>query len=95
MLMVGLELFTFGSLVAGLATGFEMLRFGRVLQGVGGAIASPTGLALLMTEFEAGPARTGALAVYAAVQGAGGAVGVFLGGVLTGFATAPVPTSRS
>jgi EmrB/QacA subfamily drug resistance transporter len=86
MLMVGIGLFTFGSLLGGLATGFEILRFGRVLQGVGAAIASPMALALLMTEFEEGPARTGALAVYAAVQGAGGAVGVLLGGVLTEFA---------
>jgi EmrB/QacA subfamily drug resistance transporter len=83
MLMIGLTVFTIGSLSGGLAPNFAVLLTGRVLQGVGAALASPAALALLTTEFAAGPARTRALAVYSGVQGAGGAVGVLLGGVLT------------
>jgi MFS family permease len=81
--MIGLSLFTLGSLAGGLAPNFSVLLTGRVLQGVGAAIASPAALALLTTEFAPGPERTRALAVYSGVQGAGGAVGVLLGGELT------------
>ena len=72
-----------GSFLGGLAPSFEFLLVGRVIQGVGGAIASPTALSLITTEFEEGPARTRAFAVYAAVSGAGAALGLLLGGVLT------------
>jgi EmrB/QacA subfamily drug resistance transporter len=82
MLMVGLTLFTVGSLAGGLAPNYNVLLIGRVLQGSGAAIASPTALALLSTSFAAGKPRTRALAVYSGIQGAGGAVGVLLGGVL-------------
>jgi MFS family permease len=54
----------------------------RALQGVGGAIASPTALALVTTTFAEGPARNKAFGVYAAVSGAGAALGLILGGVL-------------
>jgi EmrB/QacA subfamily drug resistance transporter len=80
---MGLGLFTVGSMIGGLATTFPVLLLGRILQGGAAALASPAALALLATEFEAGPARTRALAFYSGVQGAGGAVGVLLGGVLT------------
>ena len=58
MFIVGLALFTIGSFLAGLAHSFELLLAGRVVQGVGGAIASPTALSLITTEFEEGPDRT-------------------------------------
>jgi MFS family permease len=50
---------------------------------VGGAIAAPATLALLTTSFREGPERTRALAAYSAVAGAGGSVGLVLGGLLT------------
>ena len=53
------------------------------LQGVGAAIASPTALSLITTTFPAGPARNRAIGVYAAMSGAGAAIGLILGGVLT------------
>ncbi|MGX7677411.1 DHA2 family efflux MFS transporter permease subunit [Jatrophihabitans sp. DSM 45814] len=87
MFMVGLGLFTLGSLLAGLAHSFEFLLFGRVIQGVGGAIASPTALSLITTEFDEGPERTRAFAVFSAVAGAGAALGLLLGGVLTEYLT--------
>ena len=54
------------------------------LQGLGAALASPAALALITTTFPAGPARNRAFAVYAAMSGAGAAVGLILGGWLTG-----------
>jgi EmrB/QacA subfamily drug resistance transporter len=85
MFIVGLTLFTGGSFLAGVAVNFPMLLTGRVVQGLGGAISSPTALSLITTEFEEGRERTRAIAVYAAVSGAGAATGLLLGGVLTNY----------
>ena len=60
-----------------------LLLGARVLQGVGAAIASPTALALITTTFPPGKPRNRAFAVYAAMSGAGAAVGLILGGWLT------------
>ena len=86
MFAVGLGLFTLGSLIAGTAPTFGLLLTGRVVQGVGGAIASPTALSLIAVEFEEGKERNRAIAVYAAVSGAGAALGLLLGGILTEWA---------
>jgi EmrB/QacA subfamily drug resistance transporter len=86
MFAVGLGLFTFGSLLAGMAPNFGLLLAGRVVQGLGGAIAAPTALSLIAVEFEEGKARNRAIAVYAAVSGAGAALGLLLGGILTEWA---------
>src|SRR3954451_9081848 len=85
MFVLGLGLFTLGSLLAGIAANFPLLLAGRAVQGIGGAIASPTALSLITTEFEEGEARTKALGVYAAVSGAGAALGLLLGGILTNY----------
>jgi EmrB/QacA subfamily drug resistance transporter len=85
MFIVGLFLFTLGSLAAGIANSFGLLLAGRVIQGLGGAISSPTALSLITTEFKEGRERTRAIAVYAAVSGAGAALGLLLGGVLTNY----------
>ena len=61
-----------------------MLLASRGLQGLGAALASPAALALITTTFPAGPARNRAFAVYAAMSGAGAAIGLILGGWLTG-----------
>jgi len=87
MFIVGLSLFTLGSFLGGLAHSFEFLLMGRIIQGVGGAISSPTALSLITTEFEEGPPRTRAFAVFSAVAGAGAALGLLLGGVLTEYLT--------
>jgi len=83
MFILGLGLFSLGSLLAGLATSFEVLLAGRVVQGIGGAIAAPTALSLITTLFAEGRERNRAFAVYAGVSGAGAAIGLLLGGVLT------------
>jgi EmrB/QacA subfamily drug resistance transporter len=83
MFVAGIGLFTFASLLAGLAQSPGWLLGARALQGVGAAIAAPSTLALLMTTFREGPERTRAVALYSAVAGAGGSVGLVLGGMLT------------
>jgi EmrB/QacA subfamily drug resistance transporter len=82
--MAGLTVFAVASLLGGLAQSEALLLGARGLQGLGAALASPAALALITTTFPAGPARNRAFAVYAAMSGAGAAVGLILGGWLTG-----------
>src|SRR3954451_25069974 len=82
--MTGLIVFGVASLLGGLATNEGLLLAARGLQGLGAALASPAALALITTTFPAGPARNRAFAVYAAMSGVGAAVGLLLGGWLTG-----------
>ncbi|HET6910272.1 MAG TPA: MFS transporter [Mycobacteriales bacterium] len=83
MFVAGVLIFALASLAGGFAWNAGWLLAMRALQGIGGAIASPTALALITTTFEEGPARNKAFGVYAAVSGAGAAIGLILGGVLT------------
>jgi EmrB/QacA subfamily drug resistance transporter len=83
MFIAGVLVFAAASLAGGFAQDRGWLLAMRALQGVGGAVASPTALSLVATTFEEGPARNRALGVYAAVSGAGAAIGLILGGVLT------------
>jgi len=78
--ITGILLFSLASLLGGLATSSGWLLAARALQGVGGAIASPTALALITTNFPEGPQRNRAFGVYAAVSGSGAAVGCWPGG---------------
>jgi|SRR5579875_17481 len=87
MFVVGVGLFTAASLAGGLATDPGWLVAARVLQGIGGAIASPTALALIQSTFPEGRERARAMGVYAAMSGAGGSLGLLLGGVLTDVAS--------
>ncbi|GAA1963849.1 MFS transporter [Nocardioides panacihumi] len=82
--MTGLLLFAAASLVGGLAGNEAMLLVSRAFQGTGAALAAPSALALITTTFPAGPGRNRAFAVYAAMSGVGAAVGLILGGWLTG-----------
>ena len=87
--MIGLIIFGVASLLGGLATSEGLLLAARALQGLGAALASPAALALIATTFPAGPARNRAFAVYAAMSGVGAAVGLLLGGWLTGRTASP------
>ncbi|MEU6295228.1 MFS transporter [Streptomyces erythrochromogenes] len=78
----GVLLFGLASLLGGLAQNEGQLMGARALQGVGGAIASPTALALITTTFHEGPARNRAFGVFAGVSAAGGAIGLLAGGIL-------------
>jgi EmrB/QacA subfamily drug resistance transporter len=81
--MAGMLLFAFASFLGGLAQSEEWLIGARALQGLGGAMTSPAALAILTTTFAEGSERNKALGVWGAAGGAGGAIGVLLGGVLT------------
>src|SRR6476646_3761319 len=79
----GVGVFTLASLICGLANDQGTLIAARALQGVGAAVAAPTGLALIATTFAVGHARNQAMAVSAAMQGLGSVLGLVLGGALT------------
>jgi EmrB/QacA subfamily drug resistance transporter len=83
MFIAGVGLFTIASLAGGLATSAGMLLAARAAQGVGGALASPAVLALIVGSFTEGRERTRALAVYTGVVTGGGSLGLVLGGVIT------------
>ena len=81
-LVGGLIIFTVASFAGGLAQDSAMLLTARALQGIGGAFAAPSGLALLMAMFPQGRERTRAIGYYTAVSIGGSAVGLIAGGVL-------------
>jgi EmrB/QacA subfamily drug resistance transporter len=80
--LTGLGVFTVSSFASALAGTAEALFAARAGQGLGAAMLSPAALAIIMTTFQ-GSQRAKALAAWGAVGGAGAAVGVLLGGVLT------------
>jgi MFS family permease len=82
MLIIGLAVFALASLAIGVAQNPAWLILARGAQGIGSAILAPSTLALLQTNFEAGPERTRALSYYAAAAGVSASVGLVLGGVL-------------
>jgi EmrB/QacA subfamily drug resistance transporter len=81
--LAGIILFTLASLAGGLAPNAAVLLTARALQGVGGALASPAVLALVVSGFPEGKERIKALAIYSGVVMAGGSLGLVLGGVIT------------
>ncbi|MGI8493597.1 MAG: MFS transporter [Acidimicrobiales bacterium] len=87
MFMVGIGIFTVASLLGGFATTDTWLILTRAMQGIGGAIASPTALALIATNFPEGSSRNKAMGVYAAMSGAGAAIGLIMGGILVDVAS--------
>ena len=83
MFIAGISLFTLASLAGGLATTSGLLLAARAAQGVGGALASPAVLALIVTSFPEGRERTRALGIYMGVITGGSSLGLVLGGVIT------------
>jgi EmrB/QacA subfamily drug resistance transporter len=81
--VAGIVVFTAASLLAGLAQSPSWLLAARAVQGVGAAIAAPSTLALLTVTFREPGERIRAVAWYSAVAGAGGSLGLLLGGALT------------
>lgn len=88
MFIAGLTIFALASLLGGVATSEALLLTARGLQGFGAALAAPAALALITTTFPAGPARSRAMAAYAGMSAAGAAIGLVLGGWLTGMDSA-------
>jgi EmrB/QacA subfamily drug resistance transporter len=81
--VMGVAIFSFASLLNGLATSDTWLVAARALQGLGGALVSPAALSIITTTFSEGQERTKALGVWSAIAAGGGAFGLLLGGVLT------------
>jgi len=75
--------FAAASAVGGAATSFGMLIAARAAQGAFGALLAPAALSILSTTFSDPKERGKAFGVYGAIVGAGGAIGLVLGGVLT------------
>ncbi len=84
--MFGIALFMLGSLAGGFATDQAFLLIARIVQGIGGAFAAPTSLALIAVTFPEGKERNRAMGVYAGVSISGAAIGLILGGLLTSYA---------
>jgi EmrB/QacA subfamily drug resistance transporter len=81
--MVGLVVFSVGSLLCGLAWSEASLIGARALQGLGAATITPSALSILTTTFSEGRERNIALGAWGAVGGFGAAAGVLMGGILT------------
>jgi EmrB/QacA subfamily drug resistance transporter len=78
-----LLLFSLTSLFGGLAPSREVLIFARGVQGFSCAFMAASSLAIITSSFAPGPQLHRAIGLWAAMNGAGGAAGTFLGGVIT------------
>jgi EmrB/QacA subfamily drug resistance transporter len=79
----GLVLFTAASILCGIANSQGLLMGARLLQGVGGAVASSVILAIIVTEFPEAKEQAKAMGMYAFVSAGGGSIGLLAGGALT------------
>src|SRR5881394_785591 len=85
MFLTGLWVFTASSFASAMAGSAGALFAARAGQGLGAAMLSPAALSIVMAAFQ-GSHRAKALAAWGAIGGAGAAIGVVVGGVLTEFA---------
>jgi EmrB/QacA subfamily drug resistance transporter len=81
--VIGLVGFAAASALGGAAPDFGLLVGARALQGAFGALLAPTALSVLTTTFTIPKERARAFGVFGAIAGAGGAIGLLLGGWLT------------
>ena len=81
--VAALTLFALASLAGGAAPTRELLIAARGIQGLSCAFMAASSLAIITSSFEPGPELHRAIGLWAAMNGAGGAAGVFLGGVIT------------
>jgi EmrB/QacA subfamily drug resistance transporter len=86
-LITGLVGFAVASAIGGASVNFAMLVIARTVQGAFGALLAPSVLALLTTTFTDPDERGQAFGIYGAIAGAGGALGLLLGGILTSYAS--------
>jgi EmrB/QacA subfamily drug resistance transporter len=81
--LAGLAGFAGVSAIGGASVNFTMLIIARACQGAFAALLVPSALSLLTTTFTQPKDRGRAFGIYGAIAGAGGAIGLLLGGVLT------------
>jgi EmrB/QacA subfamily drug resistance transporter len=82
MFITGLVIFTTSSVMSAIAGSAATLFAARAGQGLGAALLSPAALSIITAGFH-GEARAKAQAAWGAVGGAGAAIGVLVGGILT------------
>src|SRR4029434_1656570 len=82
--MFGVVVFTFSSLLCGLAWSDTALIGARAFQGIGAAIMTPSALSIITTTFEEGPERNKALGIWGALGGIGATTAWLIGGPLGG-----------
>jgi EmrB/QacA subfamily drug resistance transporter len=82
-IVAALTLFALASLAGGAAPTRVLLVGARAVQGFSCAFMAASSLAIITSSFERGPKLHRAIGLWAAMNGAGGAAGVFLGGVIT------------
>ncbi|KAF9134941.1 hypothetical protein BG015_003339 [Linnemannia schmuckeri] len=82
MFMFGLFWFALWALVVSFSTSPIMFILSRALQGMGAANTIPTAMALIATNYPAGPERTKAFSIYGAFGGLGAVTGLLLAGGL-------------
>jgi len=85
--MIGMAVFTIGSLLGGFATAADWLVAARAVQGVGAAMAAPAVLAMLTVSVPEGPERNRALGLFTMTSIGGAAIGLVTGGMLTEWAS--------
>ncbi|TMI59341.1 MFS transporter [Candidatus Bathyarchaeota archaeon] len=78
----GISLFIVGSIIDGFSQDLTQILVGRVIQGFGAAMASPSTLSILTTTFT-GKARGVAFGIWGATAGAAAVLGPVLGGYFT------------
>jgi EmrB/QacA subfamily drug resistance transporter len=83
MLLFGMVGFALASAFGGAAQNFAMLLIARAVQGAFGAMLAPAALSTLTVTFTSPAERGRAFGIFGAIAGAGGAVGLLLGGTLT------------
>jgi EmrB/QacA subfamily drug resistance transporter len=81
--LTGLVMFTAASVLCGVAGSQTLLIGARLLQGIGGAVASSVILAIIVTEFPRRAEQAKAMGMYAFVSAGGGSIGLLAGGALT------------
>ncbi|WP_024804171.1 MFS transporter [Nocardia sp. BMG51109] len=85
--MLGLIGFAGASVVGGAAGSFGILVAARVGQGVFAALLAPAALSLVSVTFTEKAERAKAFGIFSALAGAGAAIGLLLGGMLTEWAS--------
>jgi len=81
-LIVGLTVFACASAAGGAAPSLALLVAARAVQGAAAALVAPSGLSILTTSYEEGPARNRVLSYYGMMASVGFVAGLLAGGIL-------------